>query len=333
MKKLYLVLIVLLFCAAANAEQTATLVHNGVSKVFYGERAFQTACDSAVSGDVINLSSGTFKTGCYYNLRKAITVRGCGWKGNQKTIIQDNCSNIVVNIESSDSVNRLCFEGIKFNVCIEISSVLHNPLFTKCWFSEIKLKNIFNGVISNCFVNRVFKENEDKRYQMTFVNSIVNTDVVMNLSFVNCIVGESFNNYGNVYINCIMTCQSTDRNLNNQSTAINCVYCGTNNNFFSECFGSNNSIVTSVDILFQNTFPMDGSWFRLYDDTPDNAHELRPEIQTQYLGNDSTQVGIYGGFRPFTRELSYPIINNLQVAPASSADGKLDVEIEVTSAE
>lgn len=324
MKKLYLVLIVLLFCAAANAEQTATLVHNGSSKVFYGTNAFKTACDSAVSGDVITLSSGRF--GAYNSIRKNITVRGCGWKGAGKTEIYERIS---VQIPTADTVSHLCLEGIKFNE-IYIDTLLHNPSFSKCWIGNLNLYNVFNGTISNCHIDNV-NRNYDKRYQLTFVNCIVNSNDVPYLSFINCIVGRRTTNYGNVYINCIMMSDCCD--LSNQSTAVNCVYCGTNNNFFSQCFGTNNSIVPSVDNMFQNSFPRDGSSFRFNDDTPDNAYELRPEIQTQYLGNDGTQVGIYGGFRPFNRELSYPIINNLQVAPASSADGKLDVEIEVTSAE
>lgn len=326
MKKLYLVLIVLLFCAAANAEQTATLVHNGSSKVFYGTNAFKTACDSAVSGDVITLSSGRFSA--YNSIRKNITVRGCGWKGAGKTEIYERIS---IQIPTADTVSHLCLEGIKFYE-INIDTLLHNPSFSKCWIGNLSLYNVFNGTISNCHIDVVRRYNGDKRYQLTFVNCIVNSDDVPNLSFINCIVGGKPTNYGNVYINCIMTNDYYD--LYQESTAINCVYFGGSNNFFSQCFGSNNSVVTSKYILFKNDFRMDDNrWFRFDDGTTDDAFELRPEIQAQYLGNDGTQIGIYGGLRPFTTELSYPIIIDLQVAPTSSADGKLDVNIEVTNAE
>ena len=326
MKKLYLVLIVLLFCAAANAEQTATLVHNGSPKVFYGTDAFRTACDSAVSGDVITLSSGRFSAN--YNIRKNVTVRGCGWKGAGKTEIYERIS---VRIPTADTVSHLCLEGIKFNAINIDDTLLHNPSFAKCWIGTLTLYNVFNGTISNCHIDNVSRYYGDKRYQLTFVNCIVNSSDVPNLSFINCIVGGISTNYGNVYINCIMTSDYND--LNQESTAINCVYFGGHNNFFSQCFGSNNSVVTSKDILFKNYFRMDGSGFRFDDGTTDDAFELRPEIQAQYLGNDGTQIGIYGGLRPFTSELSYPIIIDLQVAPTSSADGKLDVNIEVTNAE
>lgn len=63
------------------------------------------------------------------------------------------------------------------------------------------------------------------------------------------------------------------------------------------------------------------------------TYELTDEALATYLGSDGTQVGIYGGNLPFDATPTNPQIKKCNVASRSTADGKLSVEIEVSSAQ
>ena len=49
-----------------------------------------------------------------------------------------------------------------------------------------------------------------------------------------------------------------------------------------------------------------------------------------FLGNDGTEVGIYGGNVPFSRQYSYPIITKCEVGQRTDENGMLTVDIEVS---
>lgn len=329
MKKISLVLSVLMLCAITYAQPAvATLVHNGNVKVFYGMDAFKTACDSAVSGDVVTLSPGTFYGG--YDLTKNITLRGAGWKGDQNTIIDGD---VHLKIPSSDLINHLSIEGIKFRNRIHIDSLMHNPIISKCWIGNIGINNVFNGTVVNCFVNGTDcdyrKQQANTNWQLTFLNSIVNARGDINkLSYVNCIVNGSGEFPDNVLINCIMNRSTCCTNPNTTCTAINCV-CVAVGNYFDNCIAVNDTIVDSMDRLFVNL----SNFNDVFNNSDESSFELLPAAQTQFLGNDGTQIGVYGGLRPYSDIPSYPRITDTQVAPTSTADGKLDVRIEVTPAQ
>ena len=58
---------------------------------------------------------------------------------------------------------------------------------------------------------------------------------------------------------------------------------------------------------------------------------LKNEIATGFLGSDGTQVGIHGGFMPYSNRPSYMVLKRCNVANKSTIDGKLSVEIEVVT--
>lgn len=60
---------------------------------------------------------------------------------------------------------------------------------------------------------------------------------------------------------------------------------------------------------------------------------LTQTAKTQYLGNDGTEVGIYGGLVPFSEYPSFPRIISMSVGKKATSDGKLNVDIEVSSDE
>ena len=82
------------------------------------------------------------------------------------------------------------------------------------------------------------------------------------------------------------------------------------------------------------------SLYKTYKETGRNSFisdvynfELTETAVATYLGNDGTQVGIYGGNLPYDENPTIPQITKCNVASKSTADGKLSVDIEVKAAE
>ena len=76
--------------------------------------------------------------------------------------------------------------------------------------------------------------------------------------------------------------------------------------------GHYNYIQSTYDDLF-----VDGSFYKLTDDAK------------KYVGSDGKELGIYGGSMPFTSKTSIPQITKCEVAPQSTKEGKLSVNIVV----
>ena len=72
---------------------------------------------------------------------------------------------------------------------------------------------------------------------------------------------------------------------------------------------------------------LNGATEDTYSDT--ETYELNEEAAQTYLGEDGTQIGMYGGNMPFTTDLSYPEITRFDVDSKSSTDGTLQVNVEV----
>ena len=66
---------------------------------------------------------------------------------------------------------------------------------------------------------------------------------------------------------------------------------------------------------------------------PDTFDELTNEAKAEYIGNDGTEIGIYGGNLPYNTRILSPQITKCNVAAKTTADGKLSVDIEVKAAE
>ena len=58
---------------------------------------------------------------------------------------------------------------------------------------------------------------------------------------------------------------------------------------------------------------------------------LKDEIASNFLGTDGTQVGIYGGFMPYSTRPTYMVLKRCNVANKTTIDGKLSVDIEVVT--
>lgn len=362
MKKsfLSLVLTLCLFAGSAIAQNSmlATLSHEGEISVFYGANALKEAHTAAAHGDVITLSSGSFNA---TDITKAITLRGAGLeidsvKNIHPTVILGN-----FNISIGDSISeQLTIEGIYNDYTITVTAGLNNATFIKNRFSIFQfntnsgntaqyLNNRFiHCKIASRFFAAIFASKKSLSFMNCYIRSIFNNS---NSSiFTNCIIhnelgtitidkrqyhtGLEYLYYCTLY-NCILVGQAdryaeTNR-LPSTATAYNCIATNVNSNnangqdyyVFKNIPNSTNRVITSIGGVFKS--------YTSYNDF--ETFEILDALKTGFLGTDGTQVGIHGGSLPYSPATTNPQITKCNVAPRSTADGKLSIDIEVKTGE
>lgn len=312
-------LILAVLPAKAQSTQVATLSHEGTITTFYSGNALKDAYAAAAEGDVITLSSGTFNA---VNIEKNITLRGAGMMPNENpTVITGD---ITVKCPPSET-NYLTLEGFYHNGYLKFDNIygMSNPKdvrIVKCQFKTFDFVAIDNLTAVNTFFSR-FNGNG---------NSSGN--------FFNCYLGDASGYHGiksATFTNCILWCGANDIGSFYNSTFKNCIIGETgsahyfpSSTFATYCYyygGSKEPFKnspTSTNVVMNDMGATD-----IFSDT--NLQILKEELQSTWLGDDGTQVGIYGGFLPFDPTPTNPQITKFNVASKTTADGKLSVDIEV----
>ena len=332
MKKTILSLVVAIVAATATFAQNtlvATLSHGDDIQMFYGTYALRDAHDAAVSGDIINLSGGAFQA---ITITKGVTLRGTGIDDVAPTYINGD---LTINVASGDE-NRLSMEGIRCTGRTTLKGTLNSPYFLKSMFYAIDNSNssdkIKNALFANCKIEGYYDLRGSSSVQ--FINSYVYgfnnmTSSTSSASFINCVIYPQSNGYITYNIscsqllNCIICTTNGGNALPNSTMATNCVAIGYTDLFSGNAANTKNSTGSFAEVFKDFT--------GTYSDT--QTFELTDEAKKKYLGNDGTEVGMYGGVLPYSSTPSYPQITKMNVANKTTADGKLSVEIEVSAAE
>lgn len=332
MKKFYLAIVTLLVAVCSVSAQTtliATLSHEGNLEMFYGSSALKEAYNASNGGDVITLSAGSFDA---VDIEKAITIRGAGMG------LDDGSKYTIPTILNGDfhiyNQEKISLEGLYINR-IRISSAAD---LIKCWIKAVSY---------------------DVPYQYVNYHGDINC--------INCVIENSpslpsYRDY--VFLNCIMlnmypstnpqakgvftNCFIEFLNSNTYSLAIcgqtftNCIIC-TSEQSRSYITLNENLYAYSYYCLFYNqkgtasfnSTPNGTNVERLDLDTPFTAegfYNLKDEFKN-FTTSDGTELGIYGGNMSFSQTPNAPQITKFAVAPKTSADGKLSIELEVQVAE
>lgn len=341
----------MLACVAISYAQhnlVATLNHDDAVSVYYGANALKDAHAAADHGDVITLSSGSFNA---TDITKAITLRGAGMQTD--TINNVSPTTLVgdFKIQIADSITEmLTVEGIAHNKTISVNGTLNGSRFVKSRFEQVEVAgSLLNGCFLHCKIKEGLTFTSANRSStcsilasyvsccasygatLQFVNSILKTSdkktaygyiatlsSFSNSSFLNCIL-IGCNKVSSAYNDPA----SLDR-LPSSAYVYNCVAMNTYNH--ADCFKNIlnytnwNSYYVDVFADFKGTYN-DGISF-----------ELTDSAKTTFLGIDGTQVGIHGGDFPFDPTVSVPQITKFEVGKQSTADGKLNIDIEVNAA-
>lgn len=346
MKKIITLCVALCATVATFAQQQmAILSHNDSLSAYYGVNAFIDAYSAAVTGDMITLSSGTFTVN---NISKAITIRGNGFEedtiaGTRPTILKKSNGPIQMNVPS-DSIHSLIIEGIKFSSNTAFVN-LYSPQFIKCKFAEFYASGSNSNAImtdaffSDCVMNELSLSEgmpQATHRNTNFVNCVILSIINRapnNCNMFNCIAGlansklTTVNADGPAYTctNCILYSNAPSNVTNNTS------YC-------TNCIGINTGSDTSLS-YFSNTQHGNRNFFRFqsvfkyYRGSLSNGvtYELLDSIANTIVGTDGTEIGVYGGMLPFTSRVNTSRYIRCNVAPHTTLDGKLSVDIEVVT--
>lgn len=336
MKKFFLLLVAAVIGSTgvfAQSSLLATLSHEGEISTFYGASAFVEANTAAVSGDIITLSSGTFTSA---DITKAITLRGAGM-GIDTTALQKDATVLAGEFKISmadEETKRLTIEGIYTNNPVKYDKV-NNATFLKCRFSYFTSYSATSSLKDASFIHCRMAE----RFSLSKVSSALCVSSVLgdaytyggntsNFEFVNCIIRDPAVQYSS-FKNCIILKSSgTSSGLPSNCTAYNCIGSGATN-IFNNMTNATNTYVDKPEDIF-TTY---NSYSTAFEKLDTERFLLTEEAQTKYLGGDKTQVGIYGGSLPYSPNPTNPQIVKCNVAPQSTADGKLSVDLQIAVAE
>lgn len=322
------------FVGSAYAQQQVAVLQRGdsVLGVYYGVNSFIDAMNASDHGDIITLSGGTFNSPTYENpLSKAITIRGAGAmadtaRGITPTVFPNEyfyCSSIAGNNNT-----HLVVEGVLFNGYLKEkgnNTTITSPEFIRCIFMRetTSVPNRTNGIYVNC----VFKESTSTSYGYyngTFTNCVLwgGAGDNGNINLNNCVVRSNGESHMNAYNTIFFRESNTTGSCSVGSNLYNCVIIG---GTLSNVLNSTNTVlpVDSLSAVF-------ATFTNSSDDVDFNtSYALTSSAAANFLGIDGTQVGIYGGAMPFGYVPTYNVIRRCTVAPRSTADGKLSVDIEL----
>ncbi len=329
MKKVLLSLVALMAATMSFAQNTivASLSHGSETTLFYGSCALIDAVEKAESGDIINLSAGTFKA---TNITKAIYLRGAGISSSESTYIIDN-----FNIEiSADDANRFTMEGIRCQNTMYTKGTFDNPHFVKCQFNAIQNATESDAVTNILFVNCKITGNINVGGNNTvnFINSYVTSIGRYQNALItarNCILNQR--GLGDLaqsqWYNCIFFCtRYSESYLPADAVVKNCIYPEYDGeNYAYDIFRGIISHPGTAIFKFSETFKT----FTGRNYTDAETFELTDAAKALYLGTDEKEVGLYGGSQPFSTTPSYPLITKMEVDEQTDDNGKLKVTIEV----
>ncbi len=347
MKKLFLSLIAVAvgtLSSFAQSDLVATLSHGSSLSTYSGEDALANAYEAAVDGDIITLSPGTF---IGVDMNKAITIRGIGYKPMENNDYQSTKISGEMTIEvPSGAASPFEMEGLDV---LDDVAIYGNEqpivIMGKCRFKSVVAAGIsmnmvscINGFVSALIYKGSYNYGEHLNTTIYCYNCVIasvrasgfdtNYKKTAKIIATNCIVGDDSNNVGSELYNCIITCNG--HALSETCIAKNCIGINLNSgpSVFDNNYDSSNIMIEGQgEVAFRKVFTTATS-ISAGLDSYQETYELTETAAATYLGEDGTQVGIYGGAHPFNLTPTIPQVTNFTVNSTTVGD-QLKVKINV----
>lgn len=332
--KRILIISVSLFFSLTLCSQSVALHRNGETQIFRGTNAFIDANNSAQDGDTLYLSGLNFNGGVIY-FDKSLKIYGVGsfdtaTAATGKTYVDGN-------IRLRQGADGFHIEGVNFgHLSVDNNSSVNNLTVKRCYLSGsisfgtaenpsedfLLTGSVINGSVSltNTIHPRVTNNIINGRI-ITTKNVITNNIILGNVNY-NTIEGSD-----NIFLNNYLT-----RAYGGYTSRIT----GNNGNeFYYNVFNASSPTLGTNYISENNKFGVsmgdffvkkEGSTYNIEDD----YHLQNPG---DYIGEDSTQVGIYGGDYPY-KEWAIPVIPHIEsvdIPYRLNEDGNLPVNIKVSA--
>lgn len=335
MKKITLFLIFFVFVAySVTAQKSVALHRNGTTTIFSGDTPLTDAYEASVTGDTLYVSGGNFAAPD--TIDKGLIIFGAGYgvdstAATQKTYLMYSDSLIL-----GENTSNLYLEGLEFQgglyritqvaminftlIRCKFNSEVHfegiptdgaqsNASIIQCDFgAQLQLHGITYSVISNCILrgplvysaNNVIKNNSilfGYRNDLPIVNCSSNTfqnNILSGSDYGPC-KGCSLNNFQYNVI------RSAGPNLGSNTTDLN------------------NYKGVDPAVVYLNLAAGD--------------YHLQENASATYLGDDGTEVGIYGGMLPFKEGAvpSNPHIIQKSISTTTGSNGFLNITFKVSA--
>lgn len=287
---------------------TITLLHQG-NETDFAYNEMTKVMDAAADGDTVFLSSGYFQ-GDFIMTKKLTFIgsgadSGKGW--NNSTCYEGK---IVIKLPEETKLTARLFDGICFyngNTRITFKSSIDNVIFRKCYWNYNIFsidKSISYLLIDRCYCNLDFGGEISRKILVR--NSIVHgtpnsSSLSANMFFYNCNI-YSDGGYGINGINNKWSARFF-------GTFYNCIL--NSGDYYMTDPGDSSAITVLINCLYnvQEDYVDDGCTIQncyIYTDNSNKyIFDLTKEelLSKNYLGNDGTVVGIYGGKNPYTLNL------------------------------
>jgi hypothetical protein len=340
-KNLFAITFMVFLFVNLAAQGPVALQHNGNTTMYYTSAGFTDAYNASVDGDTIYLPGGFFSA---LSINKRIAVIGAGHHPDSSVLTGRTQINGTISLgpladsthleglhitghlnytAENNQTNRLriirnLIDGeIQFTGNKSTPS-LHIEISGNIIRSPVQLSNTLNAVISNnIFTNRL--------------HYVQNGSIANNIFTYQPYLGYPTYQYNNVY-----DCDNSVIENNvfvHGDQVFGFTYCDnsiirknlftvTNIDFANNISSGNYTGVTAANILVNWT----STSFKYTDD----YHLKTPQT---YPGHDGTQVGIYGGLRPW-KEGSVPFNPHIQtktISDKTDAQGRIQVQIKVAA--
>ena len=349
MKRIFLSLITAVVSSLGIFAQTdlvATLSHGSTISTFSGTDALSEAYEAAEDGDIITLSPGVFQA---VDIEKAITLRGAGmipseYNGYISTQIGGDL-NVKV---PSEATSITTIEGIHFLNVMNVEGNNLTPIsFSKSKFEkEVSAWGVDMNVYSCLFASILVASN--------------NRAAVLRNTTINCFNSVIVDAFSSGYIlsnstpyvakivasNCILGCSPNSSSAKPYCNFINCIICGTgqlsslceahmciginlatpSKNIFENIIDTSNSMVVNDKGL--GDYSLVFKTLTRLNVAIDSNYELTEAAAATYLGEDGTQVGIYGGATPYDPTPTNPLMKKF-ILNSTTEGNQLKVKINV----
>lgn len=301
--------------AQEKSPYVVTLEHEGNLQTFYGPTGFQDAYNAASDGDVITLPAQTY-WGNDLIIKKAITIKGTrsvdGYSriGGEPHVASPQSSEGVIYLEG------IAIDGLSFDT--------GRVIVSKCTLGQIRSKT---NEASPTIIRSNIGILEYGLLSPTIYNSVLNGasigydqgDKVGLTTCQNCVFNNINGHEKLVLLNCIVA-QPDHNHITPFPSIATPMYCLVN---FSQIF-------YNIPDAFGQLNNYDGGGYLaeigVYE--PNTYYKLSEEAKAKYLGDDGTEVGIYGGKYPYNEILSTPTITKLNVSKRTAQGETLKIEVE-----
>lgn len=316
---------------------TITLSHQGKTTDFaYNNMA--GVMENAVDGDTVFLSTGYFEGDFILDKKLVFIGSGANKDNGWGNFTCYGSNNIVIKLPENTKLDARLFEGIYFDdICITYQSSIEDVVFKKCkvygrfGFSADIKGILFDRciIIGNDYCNRFTKKLIARNCQISDLYIMSDDSNAENTwQFINCTIDPANWSYtddnGNYHIycpiyrgsfvNCII---DNDKNHHEIKNAGYCLYDPNNIETKSSASFTNCLFYKPLEgreifngATVQNNMYFDAS--NLNDDWENKIWNFSKEKlqKNNFLGNDGTVVGCYGGKNPYTLKQNQPTITS-----------------------